>query len=79
MSNLFTKKILLMADMIKVFSTPERFQLSLAKALLKEAGIDSFEMNKQDSAYLMFGNFELYAPAVQAREAIEILKDNSFM
>jgi len=46
MSNFFTKKILLMADMIKVFCTPERFQLSLAKALLKEAGIDSFEICK---------------------------------
>ena len=68
-----------MAKMIKIFSTPEKFQLSLAKAVLNEAGIDSFEMSKQDSSYLMFGNFELYASSAQAREAIEVLKSNSFL
>lgn len=41
-----------------VFSTDKEYKILIAKEILKENGITSYEMNKRDSSYL-FGLFEL--------------------
>lgn len=65
-----------MSDMVKIFSTPEEMRISMAESILNEAGIESFRMNKKDSSYLMFGNYELYTKADVAKEAYELLKES---
>ena len=44
----------------KVFSTNAGYQAEILKALLEEENIVSVVVNKQDSSYLAFGEFEVY-------------------
>jgi len=41
-----------------VFSTDQEYKIMIAKGILSENGITSYEINKRDSNYL-FGLFEL--------------------
>ena len=45
---------------IPVFSAPESYKIEIIKAMLKEQNIESFEINKKDSAYVTIGEIELY-------------------
>ena len=63
---------------IKIFSTQEVFKAKVLEAKLQENGIECYIMNKQDSAYLMFGNIGIYTkePDVErAKKLIEEIQD----
>ena len=60
----------------KVFSTNEMLLVRLAKDILKAHKIDSVILNKQDSAYTVFGEQELHVPVTMASRAIAVLADN---
>lgn len=63
--------------MVQVFKTTQLFKAKVIEALLKDNNIDTFVMNKQDSAYLILlpGIIEIYIPAEQERAAREIIND----
>lgn len=44
----------------KIFSSTALYRVEMLKALLEEENIVSVIINKQDSAYLTFGEIELY-------------------
>jgi hypothetical protein len=48
---------------VRVYSTTEPHKIGIAKALLEEQKIPSFEVNKKDSAYVALGEIELYVRA----------------
>lgn len=67
-------------DWEKVLTTKLPHQAALAKAKLAEQDIDAVIINKQSSAYPMFGMHEVYVPvknAIVARLIIEHETTNS--
>ncbi|MCR9287901.1 MAG: DUF2007 domain-containing protein [Bacteroidetes bacterium] len=63
----------------KVFSSGEMVQVRLAKDVLKNNEIESVILNKQDSAYMVFGEQELHVPVELAERAISVLKSADFL
>lgn len=60
-------------DWVKVYSSPQLYEVELIRGLLSEHEIESVTIDKQDSAYL-FGVVELYVKvenAFQAKQLIE--------
>ena len=49
-----------MEGMIKIWTSTQSYQVEIAKQKLEENGIESFIINKQDSAYVVIGEAELY-------------------
>lgn len=45
---------------VTVYRTEDRMRAELLKGYLESKGIDVIVLNKQDSAYLAFGEIELY-------------------
>lgn len=59
----------------QVMITVERIKSVTAQHVLREAGIEVYELDKMDSAHAgIFGNIELYVPADQEQKAREILQ-----
>lgn len=61
---------------VKIFSTNQLHLIHLAKALLEEANIETVEINRQDSAYTLLGEIDLYVnlqDVVKARHLLEEL------
>ena len=56
-----------------VFSTDQEYKLLIAKEILKENGIVSYEINKRDSSYL-FGLFELNVKGLDVMKAKLIIE-----
>lgn len=48
-----------MEGWVKIYSSDSPVQVEIAKSLLLESNIDSFDISKKDSAYI-FGEIELY-------------------
>jgi hypothetical protein len=65
-----------MAEMIKIWSSPEIITIEGAQNILKEKGMDSFIMDKRDSSYPgILGSVELYVSEDIAEEAKSILEE----
>lgn len=64
-------------DMICVYSTTQLYEAKIIEALLAENHIDTFIMNKQDSAYgtMLPGSVQIYIPAAFEKAAKEIIND----
>lgn len=58
-----------------IFSSGNPYKPELLKGMLKENGIDSVIINKQDSAY-HFGELELYVKAEDVVQAKRIISAN---
>ncbi len=52
-------------------------QAAIIQGFLKEQGILTVLINKRDSMYQSFGQFELYCHLNQAHEALNLLEDLS--
>lgn len=63
---------------VRVFSSSKPVEIEIAIALLSEAGIESFKINKSDSSYI-FGDIELYVHADQLLNAQTILVQNDLL
>ena len=46
----------------KLMSTTQLYEAKVLEARLKEADIECYIMNKQDSAYVMIGEIQIYVP-----------------
>jgi len=44
----------------KLMTTTQLYEAKVIEARLKEADIESYIMNKQDSAYVMIGEIQIY-------------------
>lgn len=62
-----------MKNPVKLFSSKQRFKIEVLKAKLEEHGIESYILNKQDSAYLILGEVELYIEEVDLNHAQKII------
>lgn len=62
----------------KVFTSLEEIHAELAKDVLKQAGIESHVLNRQDSNFPVFGEVELMVPEAKAAEALEVLQKAGF-
>jgi hypothetical protein len=50
-------------DWIRVYSSNKTHHIEIIKAILKENGIESFDVDKRDSEYITIGDIELYVDA----------------
>jgi hypothetical protein len=57
-----------------IFNSADEYLISIAKDLLQDNGIESVVINHKDSAYVMWGELELYVREENERQSMEILK-----
>ncbi len=63
-------------DGSRVMFTVSQLKIMTAQHVLTEAGIESFVLNKQDSAYAgVFGDIELYVDESESSQAKIILEE----
>ncbi|CAN5479099.1 hypothetical protein BH11BAC2_BH11BAC2_21210 [soil metagenome] len=65
-------------DWTRIFSSDKPYQIEIAKALLEEAGIATFQMDKKDSVYI-FGEIELYVPKAEEYNGKLILTEHDLL
>ena len=63
---------------VKIYSSNQATQIEFAKSLMEEASIETYEINKTDSTYLM-GEIELYVDLTLVDKAQLILTENDLM
>lgn len=66
-------------EWVVVFSSTQMVVIEAAKLLLEENGIDSFQVNKKDSTYIVFGDIELFVHAEEKDKALLILTENDLL
>ena len=59
-----------------VYTVDKQYKAELAKEILLEEGITAVIMNKRDSAYRSFGEFEVYVSDQYADQAKKKLQDS---
>ena len=57
-----------------VFCSSDEYLVSIAKDLLENSGIESVVINHKDSAYVIWGEAEIYVTDQNESQAREILK-----
>ena len=57
-----------------VFSSSDEYIVSIAKDLLDNNGVESVVINRKDSAYVIWGEAEVYVTDQNETQAREILK-----
>lgn len=65
----------------KVFFSISDIKILSAQHILKEAGIETFVINKKDSVYagVLGGKIELYVPSHQEDLAKKVLEENDML
>ena len=64
-----------MKDWRKIFSSQNPFQAELVRDVLEGNDFQAITVNKQDSAYGVFGEIEVYVPKESVLPALKIIKD----
>ncbi len=62
-------------DWVKVLTTTELYKAKVVEVLLKERNIACHILNKQDSAYVMIGEIEIYVQQVDQEQVLEIIQE----
>ncbi len=62
-------------DWTKIHSTMDPIENGIIVSVLQEHDIESVVMNKQDRAYVMIGDIELYVSEKDAARAADIISD----
>jgi Zn-dependent membrane protease YugP len=57
----------------KVYQSEQAIRAEIAREILEQNGIGAVIVNKQDSSYPVFGNFEVHVPAADLEKAQTIL------
>jgi len=60
----------------KLLSTTQLYEAKVIEARLKEADIESYIMNKQDSAYVMIGEIQIYVQEKDVAAATSLLNNS---
>ena len=63
-------------DWVRVYTSNKSHHIQIVKAVLKENGIDSFEVDKRDSFYVTIGDIELYVDVKDAPLSKIIIEQN---
>jgi len=58
-----------------IFKTPIAHHAEIVRAILDKNQIENVLLNKQDSSYLNFGNWEVYVSKNKILKAIKIIQD----
>ena len=61
-------------DWKKVYTTDQSYKAELVKGMLKEHDIESVIFNKQDRAYVMLGEIEVYVKKDDVMRAINLIE-----
>ena len=61
-------------EWILVYSTDKEYQAELVRQMLANEGIIAEIMNKQDSAYPVFGDIEIYVQVTDILKSIQLIK-----
>lgn len=64
-----------MENPVKILRSNQSFEVDLLRAKLQENGIESYVVNKQDSAYVMLGEIELFVDASNLEKAKSLLTE----
>ena len=59
-----------------IYRTKDRIKAEIVKDVLEDRGITAVLVNKQDSAYVVLGEFEIHVPGDEVMEAIKIINDD---
>jgi hypothetical protein len=62
-------------DWVIIYSTNKDYQANLIKQTLLDGGIEAQIMNKSDSSFTSFGEYEIYVSRNNAEKADIIIKD----
>jgi hypothetical protein len=57
-----------------IYSSPVLYKVEILRALLEEEEISAVILNKKDSAYLSFGEIELYVKRDDVLNAMQIVR-----
>lgn len=63
-------------DWVKIYTSSNYYRSEIIKQALIENDIEAVLLNKQDSAYGTFGNFEVYIHQKDLSKATEIIAAN---
>jgi len=63
-------------EWIKLTSTTQLYEAKVLEARLKEADIECYIMNKQDSAYVMIGEVQIYVQEKDVAAATALLNNS---
>ncbi|MDX2188886.1 MAG: DUF2007 domain-containing protein [Bacteroidota bacterium] len=63
------------SNWVKIFESSVMHQANIVKNVLEEYDIISVIVNKKDSAYNNFGNYQIFVPSEDSSKAKEILHD----
>ena len=61
-------------DWQKVYTTDQSYKAELVKGMLKEHEIESVIFNRQDRAYVMIGEIEVYVKKDDVMRAINLIE-----
>lgn len=61
-------------DWVLVYSVSKSYQSELCLELLEENGITGVVINKKDTSYVSFGEFEIYVPGEVSEKARGLLQ-----
>ena len=56
-----------------IFSSPKLYQVEIMKSVLQDENIPAVIVNKQDSAYILIGEIELYVKIEDVLKAKQII------
>lgn len=65
-----------MKNPVKIFTSVQSFEVEVLKAKLEEHNIETYILNKQDSAYVVIGELELYVDASDIEAAKTIIGES---
>ena len=65
-----------MKDPVRLYTSNQSFEIELIQAKLKENNIESYILNKQDSAYVVIGDVEIYVERENLEKAQVVLKES---
>lgn len=65
-----------MTNWKRVYRTKNRINAEIVKDVLEDKGITAVIINKQDSAYVVLGEFEIHVQVDQVMEAVKIINDD---
>lgn len=65
-----------MSSWKRIYRTRDRIKAEIVKDVLQDRGITAITVNKQDSAYVVLGEFEIHVPVDEVIEALKIINDD---
>ncbi len=64
-------------DFVKIYETTDNFKAELIKSMLTDCDIDCVIISTKDSAYQMFGSFQLYVHKLNEAKANTLIEKHN--